>query len=74
MQEVFQEASADAIAEMVGPSLFDVSDTERRTYDYLTMHGLAGVEKVAEGADLPRLSSVQGGLLSVFRPMASQFA
>ena len=60
MQEVFQEASADAIAEMVGPSLFDVSDTDRRTYDYLTMHGLAGVEKVAEGADLPRLSSVQG--------------
>jgi len=60
LQEVFQEASADAIAEMVGPKLFDVSDTDRRTYDYLTMHGLAGVERVAEGGNLPRLSTVQG--------------
>src|SRR3990167_3290101 len=60
LQEVFQEASADAIAEMVGPKLFDVTDTERRTYDYLTMHGLAGIERVAEGGDLPRLTSAQG--------------
>lgn len=60
LQEVFQEAAADSIAEMVGPKLFDVKDTDRRTYDYLTMHGLAGVEKVAEGSDLPRLTAVQG--------------
>lgn len=60
LQEVFQEASADAIAEMVGPKLFDFKDTDRRTYDYLTMHGLSGVQKVAEGSDLPRLTTAQG--------------
>lgn len=60
LQEVHQEASADAIAEMVGPKLFEVSDTERRTYDYLVMHGLAGIESVAEGGDLPRLSTQEG--------------
>jgi hypothetical protein len=60
LQEVFQEASADAIAEMVGPKLFKVSDTDRRTFDYQVIHGISGIQKVAEGADLPRLSSVQG--------------
>jgi len=60
LQEVFQEASSDAIAEMVGPKLFGVKDTDRRTYDYQVIHGLAGIEKVSEGAALPRLTSAQG--------------
>ena len=60
LQEVFQEASADAVAEMVGPRLFNVSDTDRRTFDYQVIHGLSGIEKVAEGSDLPRLTAVQG--------------
>jgi len=60
LQEIFQEASADAIAEMVGPKLFDVRDTDRRTYDYQVMHGIAGVERVAEGGDLPRISTEEG--------------
>jgi hypothetical protein len=60
LQGIFQEASADAIAEMVGPQLFDMKDTDRRTFDYQVLHGLAGVEKVAEGAGLPRLTVVEG--------------
>ncbi len=60
LQEVFQEAASDAVAEMVGPKIFNFKDTDRRTYDYQVIHGLAGIEKVAEGADLPRLTAVQG--------------
>lgn len=60
LQEIFQEASADSIAEMVGPQVFDMKDTDRRTYDYQVIHGISGIEKVAEGSDLPRLTSAQG--------------
>ena len=60
LQEVFQEAAGDSIAEMGSKPLFAMEDTNRRTYDYQIIHGLAGIEKVAEGSDLPRLSVNEG--------------
>lgn len=60
LEEIFQEASGDAISEMVGPKVFGVSETNRKTYDYQVIHGLAGVELVGEGGNLPRLSTVEG--------------
>jgi hypothetical protein len=60
LQSIFNESAARAIAEMKGRTIFDVRDTNRRTYDHLVLHGLAGIERVAEGSDLPAISNVQG--------------
>lgn len=60
LQSIFNESASRAIADMKGRMIFDVKDTNRRTYDHLVLHGIAGIERVAEGSDLPALSSVQG--------------
>lgn len=60
LQSIFNETSARAIAEMKGKELFDVMDTDRKTHDHLVLHGIAGIQRVAEGADLPSLTSNEG--------------
>lgn len=60
LQEIFRETAEVAIADMKGSMIFDVKDTDRRTYDHLVLHGQAGIERVAEGSDLPTVSSVEG--------------
>src|SRR3990167_1586473 len=60
LQSIFNESSQSAIAEMGGNKLFDVRDTDRRTYDHLILHGLDVVQAVAQGSDLPSTTSVQG--------------
>ena len=40
--------------------LFDVMDTNRKTYDYLALHGIAGITKLTEGQDFPEVTSVEG--------------
>jgi len=40
--------------------VFKVQDTDRRTYDYLTVHGLDVIQLVAQGSDLPEATAVQG--------------
>ena len=61
-------------------SVFNVKDTDRRTYDYLVLHGMDVIQRVAEGGDLPQASVVQGdsatwtqarygGLVSVTKDM-----
>jgi len=64
LQSIFNETSKNAIAEMKGPEIFDVKDTSRRTHDHLVLHGMAGIEKVAEGSDLPAITSVQGDTIT----------
>lgn len=60
LQEVFNEAAKSEIADMVGFQVFKTQDTNRRTYDYLAIHGLDVIKSVAQGADLPVASSDQG--------------
>jgi hypothetical protein len=60
LQSVFNEASANAVSEMVSPKIFSVTDTNRRTHDHLILHGLAGIQQVTPGADLPAVNSVEG--------------
>lgn len=60
LQSIFKETAEAAIADMKGQMIFDVRDTDRRTYDHLVLHGQAGIERVAEGSDLPTVSSVEG--------------
>lgn len=60
LQSIFRETAEAAIADMKGQMIFDVKDTDRRTYDHLVLHGQAGIERVAEGSDLPTVTSVEG--------------
>lgn len=48
------------IADMTGNSLFDVSDTNRRSYDYQIIHGVSGIEEVTPGNDLPKINTNEG--------------
>lgn len=64
LQSIFNESSARAIAEMKGRMIFDVRDTDRKTYDHLVLHGMSGIQKVAEGSDLPLLTSNEGDSIS----------
>ncbi len=45
---------------MVGNKVFEVKDTDRRTFDHLILHGLDVIQKVAQGADLPSATVVEG--------------
>jgi len=53
LQDIYNEAAKNSISKLVGYQVFNVSDTDRLTYDHLILHGLGGVSKVAEGSDLP---------------------
>ncbi len=64
LQEIFNEVSKTKIAEMKGKDVFNVFDTNRRTFDYLSLHGLGGVSEVAPGQDLPRATLVEGDTAS----------
>jgi len=60
LQDIFNETAKNTIADLAGYKLFKVEDTNRLTYDHLILHGLGGVEKVAEGSDLPATTLVEG--------------
>lgn len=59
LQEIFNEVAKTKVADTTGFKLFDVKDTNRKTYDYLVLHGLDVIRKVAEGGDLPTVTSIQ---------------
>lgn len=80
LQSIFNESAESAIADMVGNQIFEVKDTDRRTFDHLILDGLDVIQAVAQGSDLPVASSVQGdsatytqsrygGLVSVTKDM-----
>ncbi len=60
LQSIFNEVASRKIGENVGFKIFDVRDTNRLTYDHLILHGVAGIKRVAEGQDLPRLTTEEG--------------
>lgn len=60
LQDIFNEVAKSSIADLKGYSLFNVKDTDRRTFDHLILHGIGGAQKVAQGADLPSLNLVEG--------------
>lgn len=61
LQELTDETIAGKVAQMdTANMLFDVKDLIRKTYDLTVLHGVAGIEKVAEGADFPRASGEEG--------------
>lgn len=60
LQGIFNEVANTEVAEMMGPKLFEVKDTERRTFDHLVLHGIAGIQEVGDGQDFPSVTSVEG--------------
>lgn len=60
LQSIFNEVAQTKVADMRGNKIFDVTSTERLTFDHLVLHGMAGIQKVAEGQDLPRITSQEG--------------
>lgn len=60
LEQIFNEVAKAKVAESVGFKLFNVFDNERKTYDYLALHGVSGIQKLTEGADFPEVSAVEG--------------
>jgi hypothetical protein len=60
LQSIFNETAKTKVAEMQGQKIFNVFDTNRLSYDHLILHGLSGIKRVADGADLPRVNSEEG--------------
>ena len=60
LQSIFNEIAQRKVAENVGFGVFDVFDTERRTFDHLILHGMSGIRKVTSGEDLPKIPISQG--------------
>ena len=60
IQDIFNEEAEQNLADMVGPTIFEVRDTNRRTFDHLVLHGMDVIRKVAQGADLPTANIVEG--------------
>src|SRR5215211_791396 len=60
LQGIFNDSASNAVAEMVGPKIFEVKDTDRRTFDHLILHGVSGIQEVGDGQDFPSVTSVEG--------------
>lgn len=60
LQEIFNETAKSTLADMMGFKVFEIKETNRRTYDHLILHGLDVIRKVAQGSDLPTATVVEG--------------
>jgi len=60
LESIFNEVSKTKLSKMVGPTIFDVKDTDRKTHEHLILQGVKGIEDVSEGQDFPRVTSVEG--------------
>ena len=64
LESIFNEAAKVKIADMTGNQLFEVKETNRRTFDHLILHGVGGVQEVTPGADLPTVNSDEGDTIT----------
>jgi hypothetical protein len=60
LQSIFNEVAKTKVAEMKGNQVFNIFDTNRRTFDHLILHGLSGIKEVTPGQDLPNIVSKEG--------------
>jgi len=60
LQSIFNEVAKTKVAEMKGNKIFNVFDTNRRTYDHLILHGVSGIKEVTPGNDLPNILTEEG--------------
>ena len=64
LNEWYNESAKEKVQDWIGKELFDVSETNWQTYNYLILNGIAKFDRVAEGAQLPVASSVEGDSVS----------
>lgn len=64
LQSIFNETAKTKVAEMKSAQIFNIFDTDRLTYDHLIIHGVSGIQRVAEGADLPKITSEEGDTIT----------
>lgn len=60
LNQKFEEFASLQTASWIGKELFDVKDTDWQVYNHLTINSLGGASRIAEGQQLPALSSVEG--------------
>lgn len=60
LNEVFNESAGVQVEEWIGKDIFDVGDTDWKVFDYAVIHGTGGFARVAEGSDLPSVTSNEG--------------
>lgn len=60
LEGIWNEAMKVKIGEMVGNQIFEVRDTNRRTFDHIVLHGVGGVSEVTPGQDLPVVNTDEG--------------
>ena len=60
LQSIFNEVAKTKVAEMKGNKIFNVFDTNRRSFDHLILHGMGGIQEVTPGQDLPNITGEEG--------------
>lgn len=60
LNEWYNEASVERVQDWIGKTLFDVGETDWETYNYLILNGTGKFDHVADGAQLPVATSVEG--------------
>lgn len=60
LESIFIETAESKIADSVGLQLFGVKDEVRQTHEHAILHGISGIQKVAQGNDLPSMPAQQG--------------
>lgn len=60
LNEEFNEGAQSAIEGWKGKDIFDVFDTDWKVWTYLDLYGTAGFGRVAEGQQLPIVTSQEG--------------
>lgn len=60
LNDWYNEAAAGGVEEWVGKGLFNVIDTDWQVYNHLTIYGTGAFEDVAEGGQLPVVTSQEG--------------
>lgn len=67
LQSIFNEVAKTKVAEMKGNKVFNVFDTNRRTFDHLILHGVSGVKEVTPGQDLPNIIAEEGKVIALYK-------
>lgn len=65
LQKLFNESAALAVEGMKSRGLFAFIDTDRKTYDHLITYGLPGMSGIAEGQELPTVTSQEGDSVTI---------
>jgi len=64
LDEIFNEATMDALTDAKGFDVFEVTETNRKDFKLQVLHGVSGVKKVTPGQDLPRVDGIEGDDIS----------